>query len=899
MSEWIEHLRPRLAPLHLTPAREAEIIEELSQHLDQRYDEIRRSGAADDEARRMAVEELLDTETLARYMRPLRQANVPEPIEPGAPRRSLFRDLGQDLRYAARMLRKQPGFTAAAALTLALGIGVNSAIFALVDTTLLRPLPFPDPDRLVMIWERHATSERGSVAPPNLVDWNDRNRTFEVIGGFIPNVGGMVMGSTEGVPDTVPRQWVTAGYFDALGVRPVVGRMFVPADDTQRINAVVLSESFWRTRFEADPGVVGREIRLDGEPWTIVGVAPDEAQLLETSIWALVPITGAEPRTRAIYMLRAIGRMKPGVSIDSAHADLTAVADGLAQEFPDTNAGRSVALEPLRAFVIGGDLRRTSTLFLGVVGFVLFICCANIANLLLARSAVRARELALRSALGADRARVIRQLLTESLMLALIGGGLGILLGALIVSAAPSFVPAGLLPASVTLAFDLRVVAFCAVAAVLVGLLFGLAPAWQATGLAAAPALGADTRTTTSRGGWLRSVLVAGEVATAVLLLFGAGLLLRTLMAVETVDRGYRADRVLTMIVDPMGSRYPTDEAELQFYKAVEDEVETLPAVAGVAWATTLPLGFSYEGESFFEIEGEPRPPESQRPAADYQIVSPDYFTTVDLPIVAGRAFDERDRRGTVPVCIVNEAFVRKHLPGRSPIGARVAIQGSSSDTPPDVREIVGVARQVKARPDETEDLLQIYVPLAQDTPGDIFMLVRAASGPAEDLASPVRAALGRIDKEQLVSVRDIVTLDGIAAEATARHRFRAVLVLAFAGLALALAMVGLFGILAYSVQQRVREFGVRRALGATTGDVFRLVAWSAARVIAVGGFVGLVLAVILGQLLAGLLFGVQPSDPVTFALVGLVLTLTAATATAVPAWRATRIDPAVALRTD
>lgn len=900
MPDWVQHLRPRLAPLRLTPAREAEIVEELSQHLDQRYEELRRGGASEADARRLAVHELLEPEALAAYMRPLRQANVPDAIPAGAPRRSLFRDLGQDVRYAARLLRKQPGFAAAAVLTLALGIGVNSAIFTLVDATLLRPLPFPEPDRLVMVWERTETTDRGTVSPLNLADWNTRSRTFEVIGGFVPNVGGMVMGVEQGLPDTVPRQWVTAGFFDALGVQPVAGRMFQPSDDTQRASVVVISETLWRTGFNADPGVIGRDIRLDGDPYTVVGVAPDEAQVLPTSIWALIALSDAPPRARGQHLFQAIGRMKPGVALDAARADLGAVADGLAQDFPQTNAGRGVALQPMHDFVIGGELRRTSMLFLGVVGFVLFICCANIANLLLTRATARTRELALRSALGADRARVIRQLLTESVLLALLGGALGIAAGSAIVSIAPALIPEGLLPPAVPLAFDLRVVAFSLAAALVVGVLFGLAPAWQTTGLTAAPAPGSDPRTTTGRGGRLRNLLVAGEVATAVLLLVGAGLLLRTLLAVENVDRGYGAERVLTMIVDPLGSQYPTDEAELQFYKAVEAEVRTVPAVQDVAWATTLPMGTSYEGQYFFEIVGEPPPPDSQRPAADYQIVSPAYFAALDLPIVSGRGFDDRDIPGNTAVCIVNEAFARKYLQGRSPAGVRVAIRpaGSSTATPV-VREIVGVARQVKGRPDETEDLLQIYVPLAQDTPGDIFMLVRAASGRAETLAPAARAALARIDKQQLVSVRDIITLDGVAAEATSRHRFRAVLVIAFAALALVLAMVGLFGILAYSVQQRVREFGVRRALGATTGDVFRIVAGSALRVIGAGVVAGLALSVILGRLLSSMLFGIESSDPVTYMLVALVLAFTAAVSTAGPAWRATRVDPAVALRGD
>jgi putative ABC transport system permease protein len=899
MPRWTEHLRPRLAGLRLNPAREAEIVEELSQHLEQRYEELRGAGASEPEARRLAMEELLEPEALANYMRSLRQANVPPPMVPGTPGRFLLGDLWQDLRYAARMLRKQPGFSAAAVLTLALGIGANSAIFALVDATLLRPLPFPDPERLVMVWERTERSRRGSVAPLNLVDWNERNRTFDAIAGFVPNVGGMVMSAADGTAETVPRQWVTAGVFDALGVRAIAGRTFLRSDDTQRANVVVLSEAFWRARFNADPTVVGRDVRLDGSPYTVVGVVPKAAQLVgRTSIWAMISIQGAPAGARSAYVLQSIGRLKPGVALDAAEADMAAVADGLAQEFPKTNTGRGVTLEPMKDAVIGSELRQTSLLFLGVVGFVLLICCANVANLLLARATVRRRELAIRSALGADRPRVIRLLLTESLTLSIIGGVMGLAVGAAILDVAPSVIPAGLLPAAVTLTFDLRVVAFCAAAALLVGLLFGLAPAWQATEFSSPHVIASDSRTATGRGGRLRGLLVAGQVATAVILLFGAGLLLRTLLALEDVDRGYRAERVLTMIVDPLSSRYPTDAAELQFYEAVEREVMTFPVVRGVAWATTLPLGSSYEGPSFFEVVGNPPVDESQRPTADYQIVSPAYFKTLDLPVVTGRGFSDRDTRDSVPVCIVNEAFVRGHVQGRSPIGLRVAIR-PTAQAPAVEREIVGVARQVKDRPDETEDLLQIYVPLAQDTPGDIFMVVRPASGSAEALAPSVRAAIARVDKEQLVSVRSVMTLDDVAREATARHRFRAVLVLSFAGLALLLAMVGLFGVVAYSVQQRERDFGVRRALGATTGDVLRLVVGSAVGMIAIGAVVGLALSTVLGRLLATLLFGVQPLDVLTFVSVTVVLGVTAMLAIAGPAWRATRVDPAVALRTE
>jgi putative ABC transport system permease protein len=556
-----------------------------------------------------------------------------------------------------------------------------------------------------------------------------------------------------------------------------------------------------------------------------------------------------------------------------------------------------VALEKMHDSIVGSDLRLTSMLFLGGVGFVLLICCANVANLLLARATVRMRELAVRSALGAGRRRIIRQLMTESLVLSLMGGVLGCGVGAAILNVAPSLIPHGLLPATVTLAFDMRIVAFCAGAALLVGLIFGVMPAWKATDFSSAEVLGSDSRTMTGGGGRLRGLLVIGEVAMAVLLLFGAGLLLRTLVAVEAFDRGYRAESILSMLVDPLGSKYPTPESLQQFYDQVEAEIAAVPGVASVAWADSLPLDFFDSGGLLFEIVGDPPVDGSQRPSTEYQVVSPAYFSTLALPILAGRGFDRRDTRDGVPVCIVNEAFARS-FHGRSPIGQRVALRPTGSpDEKPIVREIVGIARQVKGRPDEAKDFVQLYVPMAQDLSDDMFLVVRPKSGRAEALAPSVRAAISRVDKDQLVSVRSVMTLEDIAWTATGRHRFRAVMVVAFAALALALAMIGVFGILAYSVQQHVRDFGVRRALGATTNDVLRLVIANAARVVATGAVIGLVLSAACGRLIQTMLFGVRPLDPTTFALVTIVLVLTAALSIAGPAWRAARIDPAVALR--
>ena len=867
-----------------------EIDEELDLHVEIRTREFVAGGMDPAAARALAIKRLGDVATLKRTMAGLarkrdREMHVTLRLE----------EFWHDLKFAFRQLRHSPGFTLVATLTLALGIGANSAIFALVDATLLRPLPYREPDRLVAIWERTDTNPRRFASPLNMLDWNTRSATFEKIAGFVPSVGGMVMAGADGNAETVSRQWVTSGIFDVLGVTPIAGRTFSAEDEAKRANVVVISEALWRARFNSDSGVIGRELRLDGSMWTVIGVVPNEFQLLgETSMWAMRSLVNLPPQVRGAAALQVIGRMKPGVSLPAAQSDLGAVAAALATEFPQTNKGRTVALERLHDSMIGSDLRLTSMLFLGVVGFVLLICCANVASLLLARATVRLRELAVRSALGAGRHRIIRQLLTESIVLSLIGGALGTVVGAGILSVAPSLIPQGLLPATVTLTFDLRVVAFCAIAALVVGVLFGVMPALKATQFSSADVIASNSRSVTG-GGRLRALLVMGEVATAVLLLFGAGLLLRTLVAVDGYERGYRADSVLSMLLDPLGSKYPTAESLQQFYDQVETEIAAVPGVAAVAFTSTVPLDFFDETGLTYEIVGDPPVNDAQRPRTETQAVSATYFSTLDLPIVAGRAFERTDTRERPMVCIVNEAFAQS-LGGRPAVGRRVALR-SSPQAKPSECEIVGVARQVKARPDEARDFVQLYVPLAQDLSDDVYLVIRPAAGRAEALTPSVRAAISRVDKEQLVSVRDIRTLDDIAWTVTGRHRFRAVLVVAFAVLALVLAMVGVFGILAYSVQQHVRDFGVRRALGATTADILRLVMVNAARVIATGVVIGLVLSAIFGRLIETMLFGVRPLDLATFAFVTVVLGVTAAMAIAGPAWRAARVEPAAALR--
>jgi putative ABC transport system permease protein len=547
-------------------------------------------------------------------------------------------------------------------------------------------------------------------------------------------------------------------------------------------------------------------------------------------------------------------------------------------------------------------MRFTSLLLLGVVGFVLLMCCANVANLLLARTSARAREIAVRSALGATRRRVASQLLTESLVLSAVGGLLGVGVGYAILRAAPSVIPPGLLPSVVTLTFDGRVIGFCAATSLMVGVLFGLAPAWQSTGASVAHAISIDNRTTT-RGGAFRGVLVMAEVAAAVIVLAGAGLLLRTWVALQSMDAGYRAKNVLTATINlPMPSpnapgRYGTPELVDQFYHVVEREVRQVPGVASVAWGGAVPLDGAWIFQPF-AVDGDPPKPEALRDLAPYHLVGATYFRTLDIPIVRGRDFTDADRRDAPPVCIVNEAFVRRFLGGRDPIGMRIVISPMSfTSMKPALREIVGVARQVKLSPIETEPVGQIYVPQAQNPWYIASLIVQPTSGPADALTSAVRAAVARVDKDRpLTQVR---TIDVVASQAMSRQRFRAVIVGTFAALALGLAMVGVFGVLMYSVQQRVREFGVRIAMGAGAADVLRLVFGSAARLTIAGLVIGLALSAALSRWLTTLVYPVPPLDPVTFSLVPLVLLLTAAIAVAAPALRAMRIDPVVAFRSE
>jgi putative ABC transport system permease protein len=821
-----------------------------------------------------------------------------------------FEERRTDVRFALRQLRRSPGFTAVAALTLALGIGANSAIFALADATFLRQLPYPYPaERLVMIGESRGPGTFGTVAPLDFRDWSEQNQTFDVMGATTGMPAAIVR--PDGTPEQLPAQQVTPGFFEALGARPIVGRTFQVSDGAAG-RPVVLSERLWRTQFGGDPAAVGRQMAIGGQPFTVIGVMPASFEFAPAAIgdgatespqlWTIFAITD-QGFERVSHLLRVVGRLKPGITVERAQKDLDVVAARLAAQFPATNKGHGVVLQPLRDALIGRELQLTSLLLLGVVGFVLLMCCANVASLLVAQASGRARELAVRAALGAGRGRVVAQLITESLVLASIGGLLALGVAWALIAVASSIVPAGVLPVAVTVAFDARVIAACAVCALVVGVLFGVAPAWQSSRGRLADAIVADGRVTPRSSGWLRSSLVSAQVATAVLVLCGAGLFLRALVTLEGLDSGPRASEVLTGIVNlpfpapGTASQYPTAADALRFFDAVENEVRGIPGVRHVAWGGPLPLDGTWFG-SPFAIVGEPPKPVASWDTATYQPVGPEYFAALDLPIVAGRSFTLADRKESPAVCIVSEAFAARFLKGRNPVGTRLVLPrmnfGLPAAPPPEV-QIVGVARQARVRAAETEPRPHVYVPLAQNNWWVASLIVRPDHDNALALLEPVRAAMARIDRERVFRLPR--TMATIAHEATARPRFRAVLVAAFAFLALTLATVGVFGVLSQLVQQRMREFGVRIALGASRQNVIGLVVRHAARITTIGLVAGLALAFALGRLLATLIFPIAPTDPVTYMVAPLVAVVTAAVACVVPAWRATRVDPATAFR--
>jgi putative ABC transport system permease protein len=816
-------------------------------------------------------------------------------------------DLAMDVRFAMRQLRRAPGFAAIVVATLALGAGANSAVFALADAALLRPLPFASPDRLVMAWERRGPTLTTMPSPAEFDAWSARARSFEAMTTFAAGAT-VTMAGADGLPVLVQSMTVHTRFFDVLGVPPIAGRTFQASDVTMaEPTAIVLGEEIWRARFGGDPGIVGRTVVLSGRGMTVVGVVPARVRMAPPfsasgtaaaplpELWTVRPFRGGG--AMQAHYVHVIGRLRAGVPLETAQSELDGIAASLARESP-VQRGHGVYLQPLRDALIGTEVRSTSLVLLGVVGFLLVMCCTNLANLLLARTTERARELSVRSALGAGRRRIVVQLLTESLTLALLGGLAGAAIAIGILRAAVPLVPPGLLPNAVAVPFDARVALFCASVTLAAGLFFGLLPAWQSTGTSLAQAAGGGARGSRRRGS-LSGVLVAVQVAAAVLVVSASGLLLRTWAALDGVDAGLRAQDVFTASVNlpfPAGpsAPYPDARAIRTFQQGLERELARVPQVRRVAWGNSVPL----DGGAFsmnVRIAGAPLgdgPPQ----AAAYDMVSPGYFETLGIAVVRGRGFSSRDVAGGPEVCIVSEAFVRRHLAGREPVGARVEVAVIAFGAPRlVVRDIVGVVRQIRSTPEEDTPVPHIYVPVEQNAWWASVLLVEPREARADTLAPIVRAAMARLDPT--LALRQPRTVARIAADATARPRFRAVLVTAFGALGLVLAMVGIFGVLAHAVGQRTQELGIRMALGANPRQIVAMVVGSVVRSVSVGTVAGLMLAALLARSMTTFLFGVQPLDPLTFTGAAAVLAITAAAAAAIPSCRAVQIDPVTAFR--
>jgi len=798
-----------------------------------------------------------------------------------------------DAKHAVRQLRRSPGFFVVAVTVLALGIGANVAIFSLLDAAVVRPLPFPNPASLVMLWERAPRFAHNRVAPLNFLDWFEAQQAFAAMAAVAG--GSRTLTGPGGAAERIPGQAVTTQFFDVLGVTPIAGRTFIADDSNQSARVVVLSERLWRDRYGADATLIGRTIQLDGDPTTVIGIVPADFQILfHASLWTpFVPRRSPEQRRQ--HYLQVIARLKPDARLEQARRDMSTVARRLSDEWPETNKGWGITIEPLRDAIVGGELKTTSLMLAGVVGFVLLMACANVANLLLARSLGRSREIAVRTALGGSRGRIVGQLMMETLLLALAGGAVGLAAGWAIVHAAPAIVPRDTLPAGVAMWFDGRVAAATVVLVAITAIVCGLAPASQASHFSLSQLLSASSRSTTGGAGTLRAVLVVCEIAAAVVLLSGAGLLVRSLIALNQIDPGYRAERVLTASVVLPFNRYADTNRMLQFYERAQRELAAIPGVTVAALGGTLPYDGFDIGQGY-ELVGQPSPDRANQPTAHYQIVSADYFRALGIDMVRGRPFDAHDTIAGNQVCIVNEAFVAKHLSGRDPVGVRLSV--SSMDLrggpTPVVREIVGVSRQTVAEAGEKELPIEIYVPITQNPWFSASIVLQTAGDPV-GAAPALRAAIARVDKDQPVT--RVRTIDEVAAEATSQPRFRAQIVAAFAVIALVLAAVGIFGVLAYAVSQRAREFGIRIALGAQASDVLSLVLSGALRITAAGLVIGLAAAGALTRTLSALLYSVQPLDAATFAATAVTLSVTAFAAAVAPACRAMRVEPSVALR--
>ena len=897
MPDFKVEIRERLAKLGLSPVREAEIVEELSQHLEEEYERALSCGASEDQARKQVLEQLNAPDSLGCELKHVERRVSQNPVTLGTEGKiNILADLWQDLRYGLRTLLKNPGFTIIAVIALALGIGANSAIFSVVNAVLLRPLPFKNPEQLVMVWENatHLGFPKNTPSPPNFLDWQRQNTVFTGMAAMSErsfNLTGV------GEPERVDGRRVSANLFDLLGVPALLGRTFVPEDDRPGAHVVLLGDSLWKRRFGSDPSVIGRAVTLNGESYTVIGVMPRSVHLpaygnWNDQLWVPIAFTKEEATERGNHFLDVVARMKPGITLKQAQAEMETIAARLAKEYPRYNTRIGAAVTPLHEEIVG-DIKPALLILLGAVGFVLLIACANVANLLLARAAVREKEIALRLALGASRFRLTRQFLTESVLLASLGAGFGLLLAVAGVRLLKTFVPSMILQIQ-TINIDAKVLVFTASVALLTGIAFGLAPALHASHSNLNDSLkegGRDSAVGT-KGNRLRGLLVIGEVAVSFILLVGAGLLINSFLHLRNLDPGFRADHLLTMKVDLPELKYPDGERRSLFFDEVLRRIRALPGVQSVAVAGNLP--FTYNGDSAtIAVEGIPDPPPGQWPDVIFRAIGSGYFSTMGIPLVRGRDFTEQDTGDSKKVVVISEKTAQHYWSGQNPIGKRLKTGATTSDAP--WREVIGVVKDVRQNDFIAEPKMQMYFPYRQLKDLAANALVVRTSVEPMSLATSVRNAIWAVDKDQPVAAID--TMDHIVSEAIARQRFSMLLLGIFAALALVLAAVGVYGVMSYSVAQRTHEIGIRMALGARRADVLQMTIKQGLKLVGAGMIFGLAAAFLMTRVLASLLFGISATDPVTFIGISLVLLAVAILASYVPALRATKVDPIIALR--
>src|SRR5467141_1786586 len=881
----------RLRSLFRRKSVEADVDEELRFHFEKQVSKFMQSGMAPDEARRRARLEFGGMEQIKEEHRDARGVTFIE-------------TLLQDVRYGLRMLRKNPGFTLVAVLTLAFGIGANTAIFSVTNSVLLRPLPYHDPDKLVMVWESSSQhlNPHNTVSPPNFLDWQNRNSVFLSM-AFIFDERDNLTGN--GDPEEVVVQDVSSNFFSLLGVNPILGSGFAPENGLPgHNNVVILSYGLWKERFAGDPTIVGKSILLNGHPQTVVGIAPQNFQ------WFIKDgsLTGAKPQIWSPFIfpqsfhdhkqigrfMTVVARLHPGATHSQAQIQMNAIASRLEQEYPDFNGHWGVNVVPLRQ-QISGDLRPALLVLFGAVAFVLLIACANVSSLLLARAASREREMAIRTAIGASRWRIARQLLMESLLLALIGGGIGVALAVWGTNALLAASPRNLLDLR-SVSMDLRVLAFAVGATLLAGLLFGFLPSYISAHSRISETLKEGGRGSSSadRRAFARNAFVVAQLGLALVLLTGSGLLIRSFVRLIGVDPGFETGHLLTFKIALPRSKYGTDPLCLAFFRQLLDRISTVPGVRSASMENYPPLA-GLGAATGVHLLSQPLLALSDLPVANVGVVGPDYFATMNIPLRAGRLFNAQELAEEKHVTIINQIFADKYLHGVKPLGQKAAIYMKSlAENEIQPSEIIGVVGDVHQMGLDTAPEPTVYWPHSELVMSGMTILVRTSNDPFA-IVSRARNELQHIDPE--LPMAGVATMDQLVADSLSRSRFTMLLLGIFAVVAVVLASVGLYGLIAYSVTQRTQELGIRIALGAQRRDVLRLVLGQGTRLTLLGVAVGVLAALAFSRLLSTLLFGVSATDPLTFAGVAAVLALVALMACFIPARRATRVDPIVALR--